>query len=397
MKSNSASENFASQSHRDDEHPLQNGWRAVERFFFTPTEPTTLGLMRIVTGIIVLYVHISYSIGLDNYIGPDAWIMNHGLTERPQPGEEGVIDFLRHGNPQESPSTNWSDNPFENANGKIFKGATMWSIYFHVEDRFWIRVIHYTIMLIMILFTLGLWTRVMSVLTWIGALMYIQRVPGMLFGMDTMTNLGLFYLMFAPCGAALSVDRWLKVRRERQRQGAAYVPLPPEPLISATFVTRALQINYCLIYLAAGTSKLLGSSWWNATAPNRFLLNYSFAPFDVEYYERLLKFMADHRWVWELNGTFGVVFTLFVELGFPFMVWNRSTRWFMVRGSILLHTAIALLMGLVTFSLMMLALVLVFVPPDCVRLTLQAWGDWLYQLLLGRHNSPQSQSVALSR
>ena len=57
-------------------------------------------------------------------------------------------------------------------------------------------------------------------LTWVGSLMYIQRLPGMLFGMDTMTNLGLFYLMIAPCGAALSLDRWLKVRRERQRLGA---------------------------------------------------------------------------------------------------------------------------------------------------------------------------------
>ena len=59
--------------------------------------------------------------------------------------------------------------------------------------------------------------------------------------------------------------------------------------------------------------------------------------------------------------------TLFLELGFTFLVWNRRTRWFMVSCSVLFHTMIALLMGLVTFSLMMLALVLAFVPPEVVR------------------------------
>ena len=42
---------------------------------------------------------------------------------------------------------------------------------------------------------------------------YWQRTPVTLFGMDTMNNIVLFYLMISPCGAALSVDRWLQVRK----------------------------------------------------------------------------------------------------------------------------------------------------------------------------------------
>lgn len=396
--------------HEGGEHPLMFAIRNVGRFFFRPADPTTLGLIRIATGVLILYVHLAYCIGLSDYLGPHGWVVNKAWTDKP--GESGVTDFFRNGNTIQAPSFTWKDGPLE-SDGELIRGQTAWSIYFHVEDPRWLWAIHSGILVIMLLFTLGLWTRVTSVLTWIGSMMYIQRFQGsMLFGMDTMTNLGLFYLMagsvfgllldegnnLAPCGAALSLDRWLAERRQRRRLGANYVPRLPQPLVSARFTTRLIQINYCFIYIAAGTSKLLGSSWWNATAPNRFLLNYSFAPFDVAAYETCLKWLASHRWLWELNGTLGVVSTLFLELGFAFLVWNRRMRWVMVSGSILFHTLIALLMGLVTFSLMMLALVLAFVPPEAVRQFVQSLGQQMRQLLLGRAAATATErQMALSR
>jgi hypothetical protein len=368
-----------------DEHPLMFAARAVERFFFQPSDPTTLGLMRIATGFLVLYVHLVYCIGLTDYFGPYAWVGND------------VTKFVRKDYPVQAPPSNWKEGL--ESDGKIFQGQTMWSIYYHIEDPKWLWVVHGGILVIMLLFMLGLWTRVTSVLTWIGSLMYIHRLmqPGMLFGMDTMTNLGLFYLMMSPCGAALSLDRWLQVRRERRRLGATYVPQPPQAMVSATFATRLLQINFCIIYFAAGTSKLMGTSWWNATAPQGFLLNYSFAPFDVLAYVAFLKWLVKHRWLWELLCTTAVVGTLFLELSFAFLVWNRYTRWFMVCGAILFHTMIALLMGLVTFSLMMLVLVLAFVPPEAVRQTLQSWEVWLRPSLLRRGDGKAEPQMALSR
>lgn len=378
--------------HDTGEHPLLFAVRAVDRFFFRPLDPTALGLMRIATGILIVYVHLVYCIGLSNYLGPYSWVVNRAWTN--EPGESGVNDFIRHGAPIPTPSMTWND-----AEGDIIKGQTLWSIYFHVEDPFWTSVIHGGIIFVMVLFMLGLWTPITSKLTWIGSMMYIQRFYStMLFGMDTMTNIGLFYLMLSPCGAALSLDRWLQVRAERRRLGAKYIPQPPEPKVSARLVTRLVQINFCILYGAAGTSKLLGGSWWNGTAPNRFLLNYSFAPFEVTYYTDLLKFLAAHRWLWEVVGTLGVVYTLCLELGFPFLVWNRRTRWVMVCGSILLHTMIALLMGLVTFSLMMLALVVVFVPPEVVRQWVDSLVESSRRLLIGHRAAPQpTPSVALSQ
>src|SRR5205823_9111639 len=115
----------------------------------------------------------------------------------------------------------------------------------HVTDRWAINALHGVHLAIIVLFILGAWTRVTSVLTWLVGLAYIQRNPLALFGQDTMMNLCLFYLMFAPCGATWSVD-WLVARyRSNQRalrEGRRPEPAIPQPSVSANFVTRLLQV-----------------------------------------------------------------------------------------------------------------------------------------------------------
>jgi len=239
-----------------------------------------------------------------------------------------------------------------------------------------ILVVHLGVMLAVLLFTIGFATRLTSAVSWLGAVMYINRAPTSVFGMDTMTNLTLLYLMIGPCGAALSVDRWLEVRRFRREHGLDTVPRPA-PLASATFATRLLQINFCAIYIVAGMSKLLGATWWNGTAPNLVLLNYSFAPYHVGLYARIIQLLAEHRLLWEIIMSLGVLFTLWTELGFSFLVWNRKMRWFMICCSALLHTQIGLFMGLVTFSLIMLVMLLAFFPPEVIEQVLSNLGEWL--------------------
>jgi hypothetical protein len=128
-----------------------------------------------------------------------------------------------------------------------------------------------------------------------------------------------------------------------------------------------LQVNFCFIYLGSGSSKLLGSAWWNGTAIWGTLANSYFAPLDQAWYAGALKIISEHRLAWELSMSASCVFTLFVEIGLPFLIWNRRWRPWMVCGSILLHAGIGLFMGLVTFSLCMLCMLLAFVPPEAVR------------------------------
>jgi hypothetical protein len=96
------------------------------------------------------------------------------------------------------------------------------------------------------------------------------------------------------------------------------------------------------------------------------MANYEFSPLRFQIYADALRTFAQHRWLWELVTTGGTLFTLAFEISFAFLVWNRSLRPLLIVGAVLLHLGIALCMGLVAFSMMMLTGVLAFVPAKVV-------------------------------
>jgi hypothetical protein len=592
---------------------VQRAAEAWNDFWFAPADPTTLGVIRILCGVLTLYVHLAYCYDLQEFFGKDAWYSLHAanLDRRefprvtPTPGWEpyiaslpplpdresrkNLLDFIRGviddpdptarakvvrliESPPADPET-WGKHRPKAAAAfiinampgdryrlarfieelpqdraaceRIFSymerwgydvrqlhatGSHVWSIWYYVTDPGWMVLVHCAILVIMLMFTLGLCTRVTSVLTWLAALSYLQRSPMTLFGGDTMMNILLIYLMIGPSGAALSLDRvlarWWAERQARQATfpgtllvraaavlwiifgslmalaavllllvglvdpdifaevvgkfavaavlgaaflyigaqslrgnvgdtlvgsigsllagmfiagvGAVYIvavgtgeiaasqllqgatnllcglvllvagglalagrndyrawqqagkparpaAAPPEPMISARFALRLLQIHFCYIYFAAGTAKLLGGAWWNGQAIYYTMANYEFAPLHREYYRQMMRFLAEHRLLWEVVMEGGSYFTLVLELSFPFLVWNRRLRPLYVTGAFALHTAIALLMGLVTFSLLMATMVLAFVP-----------GETMRRILGWRQRQPEPEPEAVS-
>jgi hypothetical protein len=139
-----------------------------------------------------------------------------------------------------------------------------------------------------------------------------------------------------------------------------------QPSISAGFIIRVFQIQYCLMYFSAGISKLKGTSWWNFTAMFGCLSNAEFAPMHVDAYCQFLYWLCSHRVIWELSMSAAAVFTLLTELSFPWLVWTPA-RPICVAASLLLHTGISILMGLSVFSLFMFALVICFIPADTIN------------------------------
>ena len=183
-------------------------------------------------------------------------------------------------------------------------------------------------------------------------------------------NVLVLYLMIGPSGAALSVDRLIGAWWAR-RQGRE---LPPaRPLVTANFALRLMQVHYCIIYMASGLSKLQGPAWWNGMAVWGTMANYSFAPMNWPAYVEFLRFLSRNRPLWELITTGGTYFTLALEISFPFLVWRPKLRWLMIIAALMLHTGIGLIMGLATFSLCMLCLLLAFMPVP----TLHAFVDML--------------------
>jgi len=97
------------------------------------------------------------------------------------------------------------------------------------------------------------------------------------------------------------------------------------------------------------------------------MANFEFYPMANPIYMALLRFLCKHRFLWEAFVTGGTYFTLFFEISFAYLIWNRRLRWFMIVCAVLLHLGIAICMGLVTFSVMMLILVSSFLPAEVIH------------------------------
>jgi hypothetical protein len=358
--------------------PLRRCWQAWDQFWFRPSDPTLMGFIRICAGFMVLYIHLAYSFDLQKLFGRDAWIDLPAINslrleslQAPVATDWNQLRLL----PADGPQKEWEQRQIDrwgvNPRQAIAVGQPRWSIWYHVTDPVAMRVVHTMIVLIMFCFMIGLFTRVTGVLAWLGLLSYIHRAPSSLFGMDTIMIVVVMYLLLGSCGAALSVDRLLARywanRRARQRGQPLLDFPPPAPHVSSTFALRLLQIHLCFIYGMSGMSKLLGQVWWNGQAVWGTMANYEFAPMRVGLYMDTLRFVAQHRWLWEVCMTAGTYGTLAFEVGFPFLIWNRTLRPWYIIAAVLLHLNISFFMGLVCFSLMMLAADLAFVSPVAVR------------------------------
>lgn len=373
--------------------------KAWDRFFFAPADPTPLASIRICGGLLILYIHLVYSFDLYAFFGKDAWIdlatVNDVRHSTPNmrlswdwPGDQTDFDDAALSREDQDYFLKWNVDP----RYVLVKGAWKWSIWYHVTDPTWMAFCHGLILLAMLCLTLGLCTRVAAVVTWLGLLSYVHRSPTTLFGMDTIMIVVSLYLMIAPSGAILSLDRVL-ARWWARRNGEPTEALdrPPPPSISANFALRLLQIHVCIIYLASGLSKLQGSTWWSGNAVWGTMANYSFSPMDNHLYMGYLRLLADYRWLWELAMTTSTTFTLAFEIGFPFLVWVRPLRGVMIVAAVFLHAGIAFFMGLVGFSLIMLVLVASFIPAEALH-------RWLDRFPLRRGDaSPDNPRLSLSQ
>ena len=151
------------------------GWN---RFWFTPSDPATLGLIRILAGGMLFYTHFVWGLALTDFFGEHGWL-------EPKAVQIALRD-----------SYAWS---------------YLW--WCHTPVALW--TVHILALIVFALLTVGLFSRLMSVLAFIATASYIGRVPGALFGLDQINLMLATYLMIGPSGAAYSVDRLLKRRALR--------------------------------------------------------------------------------------------------------------------------------------------------------------------------------------
>ena len=126
-------------------------------------------------------------------------------------------------------------------------------------------------------------------------------------------------------------------------------------LVSSTFF-RLMQIQICIIYAYTGFEKLKGATWWDGTALWTVFANPQFVNYDFIFLRNFPLFFA--------IGTF---VTIVFEVYFPAMVAFRKTRHLWLGLGIVFHTAIAILISLWPFSLIMMSVYFLFLDKETLH------------------------------
>jgi hypothetical protein len=162
-------------------------WAAWNRFAFAPTDPTPLGAVRGAAGVLAFWTVFVYGLDLRAYLGPDGW-MSPMAVRQAFDGRPGV-----------------------------------WSFWWLVPDGL-LRPAWVACLVILALFTVGLWSRVTAVLAWAIVVSTARRAPASLYGFDQINSTWLLYLAASGAsGRAVSVDRFL-ARFKRHRLELARRP-----------------------------------------------------------------------------------------------------------------------------------------------------------------------------
>lgn len=290
------------------------GWN---KFWFEPRDVATVALMRMLTGAMALYFVASFTPDLVDWFGADG-LLTSSLAER-------------------------------------FQGdAARWSFFSYLESPTDLWIAHVASLVVLVLYTVGAFSRVTSILATIVVLSYVHRAPVVTSQFEPVLTLTMIYLCIAPTGSRWSVDAW----RARRKAEDADRPLAISTTsTAATVASRLIQIHLCAVFVMMALAKISGDVWWAGDAVWWLIARPESRLIDLS------GLLAGHPYL--LNfWTHGIV--LF-EFTFPVLVWNQLARPAMLFLAVLHWTMLAVITALVPFCATMLIASVAFVDPAVVR------------------------------
>ncbi len=279
------------------------------RFWFTPRRARTLGVLRVLAGLMALYTVATYAPDLDRWFGPGGMLpvdMVRGLYDK----HWSAFDYL-------PPHLLW--------------------------PAFWATLAAIA------LFTLGIGGRVVAVLATAATLSIFSRAPLVTGEFEPILALLMTYLCIGRAGDEFSLPAFL-----RRRSAPPTSSL--QPTASNTIAIRLIQIHLALVHLMMGWAQLAApeAAWWSgegiwlaATRPGMALIDFGF--------------LTEHP---RVVAAWSHLITLYL-LTFPALAWSRLSRPIMLAIGVFVWISLALASGWLMFCLAMLVGLIAFVePPD---------------------------------
>jgi hypothetical protein len=298
---------------------LREAW---ERFFFTPQSPIPIAVFRILYGTCVtLTLILLHSEWLD-WFGVHSWVTLSTMS-RVEPGVRLNLFTVM---PQ---SDSW------------------------ISAFFWI------FLCFAILLTIGLWTRLSSIAVFVCLASMQQRNLYILHGGDVFLRVTGFFLMFAPAGAALSVDRWIRLRR--RLEGETIAPRAP-------WAQRMIQFELALLYFSSFLWKIKGAPWLNGTALFYVFHIHAIQRFPVPAWTQQLWILKLVTW-----------YTLALEFSLGVLIWFRPFRYPLLVLGMLFQLSIEYSLNIPMFEWDVLTAYVLFVDPTDLQRMARAARDFFFR------------------
>jgi predicted DCC family thiol-disulfide oxidoreductase YuxK len=115
-----------------------------------------------------------------------------------------------------------------------------------------------------------------------------------------------------------------------------------------------MQIQMAVLFFYSAIEKIRGDEWWTGDAVWSALITNEF------YHAPSVWLLAHQYWLVPV-ATYSV---LFIEIAFPFLIWQQKTRPYLLAAAVGLHLSFFFLLGLVYFSFIMIMGHMSFLRPE---------------------------------
>ena len=233
----------------------------------------------------------------------------------------------------------------------------LWTIYEWFPSDAALVASWVLLLLASILLTVGLFTRLAALTVFVALISLQRRNPLVHNAGDVILRILALYLIVAPAGAALSLDRLRRAGR------TAFWEFP----VRAPIVVRLLQIQISIIYISTVWAKVRGQAWNDGTA-----VIYSLSLDDLSRFP-VPSFILESALLANL-ATWSV---LAIELGIGILVWNRTLRPYALLVGVAMHLGIDVGLRVGFFSYAMFVVYLSFLPSNETAAVVLALRDRL--------------------
>jgi hypothetical protein len=224
------------------------------------------------------------------------------------------------------------------------------------QNDYWIKAFVWVFFASAILLTAGFITRFSTVAVFLCLASIHERNLFITHSGDTFLRVAGFFLIFAPAGAALSVDRLLRIWRGKE--GAQIQPRNP-------WAQRMIQFELALMYFTSFWSKSMGAPWVNGTA-----LYY------VIHLDEIRRFPIPHWIEQPVILKVGSWLTLALEFSLGVLIWFKELRYPLLLLGILFHLILEYSLNIPMFQWEILSAYILFVDPaDIIRAQ-----NWIYRV-----------------